>query len=130
MMRAMTSLLKSGILIAALFAAACSSNDSKTDAGASCGTAGSCTAMQICVKGQNISSGAPMCPGDGGTCGQGFVLNTSSGCCDIAPTYSCQMKPSACSGGVTCDCAGTLCMSPQTCSAANDIEVDCTALVP
>jgi len=130
MMRAMISLIKSGtiaVMFAALFAA-CSSNDSKPDAGPTCGTAGSCTAAQVCVKGLNIG-GAVMCPGDGGTCPQGYVMN-SSGCCDMAPTWSCQMKPSGCSGGVTCDCASTLCTAPQTCSAANDIEVDCTALVP
>lgn len=140
-MRAMTShlmfptivararhLLFTGVACAALFAAACSSTSSSTDSGAGCGTAGVCSASQICVKGLNIG-GAVMCPQDGGTCPTGYVLN-SSGCCDMAPTWSCQAKPSGCSAGVTCDCASTLCQAPQTCSAANDIEVDCTALVP
>jgi hypothetical protein len=141
-MRAMTSHLMSGtitgrarqflfagVVFAALLGAACSSSNSTTDAGASCGTVAPCTATQVCVKGQNIG-GAVMCPGDGGTCASGYTLNTSSGCCDPTPTWSCQAKPSGCSAGVTCDCASTLCQAPQTCSAANDIEVDCTALVP
>jgi hypothetical protein len=116
------------MVFAALLAAACSSTSSSKDAGPTCGTAGSCSATQVCVKGQNIG-GAVMCPEDGGTCPSGYTLN-SSGCCDMTPTWSCQAKPSGCSGGVTCDCASTLCTAPQTCSAANDVEVDCTALVP
>jgi hypothetical protein len=128
------------LALAALIAigAGCSSGSSSSDggggsgggggsSGTSCGDA-ACGAAQVCVRTQTLG-GAQNCPGDGGTCPQGYEL--VGGCCVMTPVWNCVARPAGCGASVTCACAtGTLCMSGQVCSMPRDNQIDCTLLAP
>jgi len=114
------------------FGAGCSSSpagssDGGGDGGVTCGDA-SCATSQVCVRTQTLG-GAQNCPGDGGTCPDGYEL--AGACCVMIPGWSCVARPGACGASVTCACAmGTLCTSGHTCSMPRDNEIDCTLLAP
>jgi len=118
--------------VAALLAA-CSSSGVTNDAGANsdgggaCGDA-ACTASQVCVR-TVTAGGALLCPQDGGTCPDGYMLDPN-GCCSMIPSYSCAARPSGCSATVTCACAATLCAPSHTCSETGGNSIACTLLAP
>jgi hypothetical protein len=117
-------------LAAVFLLVACSSGGTTGDAGAiSCGADASCTANQICVR-TVTAGGVLLCPQDGGTCPDGYALDTT-GCCSMMPSYGCASRPASCGATVTCACASTICTSGHTCSTpASGHEVDCTLLAP
>ena len=126
--------LRIACLAAAVLLGACSSSGLTSDAGAnsdgggtSCGDA-ACTASQVCVR-TVTAGGALLCPQDGGSCPDGYMLDPN-GCCSMIPNYSCAARPSGCGATVTCACASTLCAPSHTCSETGGNSIACTLLAP
>jgi len=96
------------------------------DAGGS-DSCGGCPAGDVCVV--TTSSGGPcMQPGDGGVCPGGQVVPPGSCCDNSSVSAACQPRPSACTGGLSCGCAASLCSC--MCSSAAGSTLQCTCAFP
>jgi hypothetical protein len=88
-----------------------------------------CATGSICVS-SVTNGGAVIFENDAGACGPGLHPSGVSGFCARDPIYGCATTPAACGTTITCACAGTLCVSPSTCTGASAGEVDCQKNVP
>jgi hypothetical protein len=93
------------------------------------GCSPACQAAEVCVR-DLTQGGAIILASDAGTCPSG--RHPENGICQRDPTYYCAPLPSACSGApLTCDCAGTLCTTQQSCmyqcrgTTANEVDCEC-----
>lgn len=104
------------------------SSSGGTDGGGSCGTA-TCTAGQVCVSNQT-QGGAIITPDDAGMCPAGDADFGDAGRCEQIPVYHCAAIPAACTSGVTCGCAGSLCEQLHICISASSALVECVLEAP
>jgi hypothetical protein len=86
-----------------------------------------CGESEVCVR--ELTTGGPVpVPDDAGRCPSGTKV--FAGHCVSSPTYRCAPWPSACSSGLTCGCAVSLCSGCTTCREASDRQVQCECDAP
>jgi hypothetical protein len=81
-----------------------------------------CGPGQVCVSNQTVGGGEPF-PDDAGNCPPGTVHAGDR--CAPPPTYSCAPTPSACTSGLDCTCAASLCANPSGCVSTSPGQVNC-----
>jgi hypothetical protein len=92
-----------------------------------------CTAGNVCVSNQTVG-GRVIEPNDAGICPTGMHPVPSGGTgprhCEANPTYTCAPRPAACTGTLSCSCAGVLCESGHACRGTTQAQVSCVEAVP
>ncbi len=97
------------------------------------GVCSSCRVGELCVEHQTVG-GALFLP-DAGRCPDGRVLSTGPRpTCDLAPSYTCEKLPAACTSGspapAHCTCARSLCASANVCMDVSPTLMKCTLQAP